>query len=307
MTSINTRAGHLAAVGRMGELSRQLDSVQGQIARARRIDVPADDPVGFARAAVLRREQAAAAATQRGIDAGNRRLSATDTALESLGNLVQRARELALQGANGTQSDSDRATIALEIRELAAQARTLAETTDSDGQRLFGGANASGPAYAAPGPGGSLAWQGGGSAPAVGIGSSSVASGSDGPSVFGITDPVADTRDLFATLTALDTALATPDAALRQAGIDTAIGDLDGHIDRIANARGTTGARLSRLEAESERLAKAKLATESDLSRLESLDMPEAIARMQRLLTVLEAAQASFVRISSLSLWDQLR
>lgn len=306
MTSINTRAGHLAAVGRLGELSRQLDSVQGQIARARRIDAPANDPVGFARAAVLRREQAAAAATQRGIDAGNRRLSATDTALESLGNLVQRARELALQGANGTQSASDRATIALEIRELTAQARSLAETTDSDGQRLFGGAIANGPAYA-PGPGGSLTWQGGGSAPSVGIGSSSVASGSDGPSVFGITDPVAGTRDLFATLTTLNTALATPDAALRQAGIATAIGDLDGHIDRIANARGTVGARLSRLDSESERLAKAKLATESDLSTLESLDMPEAIARMQRLLTVLEAAQASFVRISSLSLWDQLR
>jgi flagellar hook-associated protein 3 FlgL len=306
MTSINTRAGHLAAVGRLGELSRQLDNVQGQIARARRIDVPADDPVGFARAAVLRREQAAAAATQRGIDAGNRRLSATDTALESLGNLVQRARELALQGANDTQSASDRATIALEIRELAAQARTLAETTDSDGQRLFGGAIANGPAYA-PGAEGRLVWQGGGSAPAVAIGSSSVASGSDGPSVFGLTDPVADTRDLFATLTALYAALATLDTALRQAGIDTAIGDLDGHIDRIANARGTVGARLSRLESESERLAKAGLATESDLSRLESLDMPEAIARMQRLLTVLEAAQASFVRISSLSLWDQLR
>lgn len=306
MTSINTRAGHLAAVGRLGELSRQLDSVQGQIARARRIDVPADDPIGFARAAVLRREQAAAAATQRGIDAGNRRLSATDTALESLGNLVQRARELALQGANGTQSASDRATIALEIRELAAQARTLAETTDSDGQRLFGGAIAHGPAYA-PGPDGSLVWQGGGSAPAVGIGSSSVASGSDGPSVFGVTDSIADTRDLFATLATLNTALTTPDAALRQTGVDTAIGDLDSHIDRIANARGTVGARLSRLESEGERLAKAKLATESDLSKLESLDMPEAIARMQRLLTVLEAAQASFVRISSLSLWDQLR
>jgi flagellar hook-associated protein 3 FlgL len=306
MTSINSRAGQIAAVGRLGELSRQLDAVQGQIARARRIDRPADDPVGFARAAVLRREQAAAAATQRGIDAGNRRLNATDTALESLGNLVQRARELALQGANGTQSSSDRATIALEIRELAGQARALAETTDSDGQRLFGGAIAHGPAYA-PGADGSLVWQGGGNAPAVGIGNSSVASGSNGPSVLGITDPVAATRDLFATLTSLDTALATPDAALRQAGIDTAIGDLDGHIDRIANARGTVGARLSRLESESERLAKARLATESDLSKLESLDMPEAIARMQRLLTVLEAAQASFVRISSLSLWDQLR
>jgi len=306
MTSINTRAGHLAAVGRLGELSRQLDNVQGQIARARRIDVPADDPVGFARAAVLRREKAAATATQRGIDAGNRRLSATDTALESLGNLVQRARELALQGANGTQSASDRATLALEIRELTAQARALAETTDSDGQRLFGGAIASGPTYA-PGTEGRLVWQGGGSAPAVGIGSRSIASGSDGPSVFGITDAAADTRDLFATLTALNAALATPDAALRQTGIDTSIGDLDGHITRIANARGTVGARLSRLESESERLAKTSLATESDLSKLESLDMPEAIARMQRLLTVLEAAQASFVRISSLSLWDQMR
>lgn len=306
MTSVNTSVGHMAAVARLGDLSRQLDAVQGQIARARRIDAPADDPAGFARAAVLRREQASAAATQRGIDAGNRRLTATDNALEGLGNLVQRARELALQGANGTQSADDRATIGLELKELEAQARTIAEASDSDGQRLFGGASASGPTYAAAADG-SLVWQGAGTAPAVAIGIGSVASGSEAPAVFGVTDSIAQTRDLFASITALRTALAEPDDMLRQVGIDTAIGDMDGHINRIANARGTTGARLGRLDAESERLAKAKLATETDLSKLESLDMPEAIARMQRLLTVLEAAQASFAKTSSLSLWDQLR
>ena len=306
MTSVNTGAAHMAAVGRLGDLSRQLDAVQGQIARARRIDAPADDPVGFARAAVLRREQAASAATQRGIDAGNRRLTATDTALEGLGNLVQRARELALQGANGTQSADDRATIGLEINELQAQARNIAEASDSDGQRLFGGASASGPSYVVAADG-SLVWQGGGTAPAVAIGTSSVASGSEAPAVFGVTDAIAQTRDLFAALTALRAALAEPDATLRQTGIDTAIGDMDGHISRIANARGTTGARLGRLDAEGGRLAKARLATETDLSKLESLDMPEAIARMQRLITVLQAAQASFAKVSALSLWDQLR
>ena len=69
--AVNTRAAHYAATARMGDLSRQLDDVQAQIARAKRIDTPADDPVAFARAAVLYREQAAAAATQRSIDAAN--------------------------------------------------------------------------------------------------------------------------------------------------------------------------------------------------------------------------------------------
>ena len=293
-------------MAQLGDLARQRDAVQGQIARARRIDGPADDPVGFARAALLRREQAATLVTQRSIDSGNRRLNATDVTLEGLGNLVQRARELTLQAANGTQSADDRATIAIELRELEAQARTLAEARDSDNQRLFGGAIAAGPIYATDADG-NLVWQGGGTAPAVAIGTGSVASGTEAPAVFGLTDATAGTRNLFASLAALRTTLTEPDDTLRQAEIDTAIADLDGHISRIANVRGAIGARLGRLEAEGERLEKAKLATESDLSTLESLDMPAAIARLQRLLTVIEAAQASFVKVSSLSLWDQLR
>lgn len=306
MTQVNTRASHGAAVARLSELNRQLDSVQGQISRGRRIDAPADDPVAFARAAVLRREQAASTATQRGIDAATRRLTATETTLESVGNLVQRARELALQANNATQSAADRQTIANELRELEAQLRTLADTRDSDGQRLFGGAIGNQPAYGVDGNGVTI-WQGGGRAPSVNIGTSRVAGGSEGPDVFGVTDTLAGTRDLFAALTALQAALVEPDAALRAAAIGTGIADLDGQVSGIADALGTVGARLGRLDSETDRLERARLATETDLSKLESLDMPEAIARLQRLLTILEAAQASFSRINSLSLWDQLR
>ena len=306
MTQVNTRAAHQAATARMGDISRQLDSVQAQISRAKRIDSPADDPVAFARAAVLHREQAAVAATQRGIDAANRRLTATDTALASVGELVQRGRELALAGNTATLSASDRLTIATEVHELEEQLRTLADSRDSDGQRLFGGAISDRPAYGVDADG-VTRWQGGGRAPALTIGNGSVASGSEGPDVFGVTDAIAGTRDLFAAFTALRAALTEPDADLRSAAMAVGIGDFDTHVTRLANARGTLGSRLDRLDSESDRIAKAKLATEGDLSKLESLDMPEAIARLQRLITVMEAAQASFVKITSLSLWDHLR
>ena len=61
------------------------------------------------------------------------------------------------------------------------------------------------------------------------------------------------------------------------------------------------------METEGLRIEKSSLATKSDLSKLEYLDMGEAIARMQRLITVLQATQGAFVKASNLSLWDLLR
>ena len=69
----------------------------------------------------------------------------------------------------------------------------------------------------------------------------------------------------------------------------------------------SVGARAARLDAETDRLDKAQLALKSDLSKLEDTDMTEAIARLDRLSVVLKAAQASFTRVSRLSLWDDMR
>lgn len=307
---VNTRAAHEAGTARMMALSAQVDALQGQIAIGKRVSVPADDPVAFSRAALLRRAENASDATQRGIDAASRRLTATDAALGSVADIVVRAKELALQGNNATLSTDDRGSLAREVVELAAAAANIAESRGSDGERLFGGAAANGPAYA-PDAAGVVRWQGAGRAPGVQVGATVVASGIEGPAAFGTTvaatgtDPASN--DVFATLTALGAALAEPDSALRQTALDAALTDLDGHVSRLADARATAGARLERLDSEGQRIASGKLATESDLSKLESLDMTEAIARLQRMLTVLQASQASFVKTSSLSLWDQLR
>ncbi len=306
MTQINTRAAHSAAVARMSDLSTRLDAVQSQIASGRRVTMPADDPVAFTRAAVLTRLQSAADASQRSIDAGNRRLSATDIALESVTNLVQRGRELALAGSNGTLSPENRAIIATEVRELAAAFAILADARSSDGDRLFGGAAGAGPAYAAD-VNGIIQWQGAGQAPAVRLGDTSVASGIEGPAAFGTTDPSTGENDLFASFSGLAKALVEPDEDLRRAGLDASIEGFDGHVTRLADSRAIVGARLARLQSEGEQLARTGVANAADLSRLQDTDLTEAIPRLQRLLLVLQAAQASFARTSSLSLWEALR
>lgn len=306
MTQINTRAAHTAAVARMSGLSAAIDTLGGQIANGKRILAPSDDAVAFTRAATLRRAAVAAEATQRSIDAAARRLTATDTALGGITNIVQRARELALQGSNGTLAPADRAVLATEVGELLEQFAGLAESRGSDGERLFGGAAADRPTYAAD-ANGIITWQGAGRAPALEVGGAVVQSGIEGPDAFGTTDPTAGTKDLFAALTALQVALNEPDKTLRQVAMADMLAQTDAHIDRLATTRAIAGARLARLDTETDRIARNDLAAETDLTKLESLDMPTAIARLQHLVTVLKATQGSFVITTNLSLWDQLR
>ena len=306
MTQINTRAAHTAAVARMSSLSAAIDTLNGQIATGKRILAPSDDAVASTRAATLRRAAVAADATQRGIDAAARRLTATDTALDGITNIVQRARDLALQGSNGTLAAADRTILASEVGELLEQFTGLAESRGSDGERLFGGAAADRPAYAAD-ANGIVRWQGAGRAPVLEVGGAVVMSGIEGPDAFGTTDAAAGTKDLFAALTALQVALTEPDKLVREAAMADTLVQMDAQVDRLATTRAVAGARLARLDTETDRIARSGLATKTDLVRLESLDMPAAIAELQHLVTVLKATQGSFVITTNLSLWDQLR
>ncbi len=311
ISAINTRARHQGQVAQLSGLSSQISNVRAQISTGRRVNAPSDDPVAFSRAATLRRAQASEDATNGAIDAASRRLRTADIALGSALTLVQRARELGLQGSNATMAPADRAVLAGELAELLTSLTGLAETRDADGAPVFGGALGSGPAYA-PDATGQLVWQGAGRAPRIAAGGALVETGITGPEAFGQNAPPSPERplgsaDLFASMAGLVAALTEPDPDLRTAALAQRLGEIEGHGDRLADAQATIGARGARLDAEQERLATQKLATSSDLSRLEDLDMASGIARLQRLLSVLEAAQASFARTASQSLWDQLR
>ncbi len=94
---------------------------QEQLASGRRILRPSDDPAGTARALLLRRELASGERMQSAIGAGRSQLDQATSTLQHASELLTRARELLLQGMNGTLSDQDREAIATELVELRKQ------------------------------------------------------------------------------------------------------------------------------------------------------------------------------------------
>ena len=309
---VNTRAAHDDAVARMTGLSAEVDKLQASISSGKRIATADDDPIGAARVLTIDRRLAATASQRTGIDRASSRLTATDAALDGVGILLQRAKEVALLGNTATLNAADRATLAAEVGQLSEQLVSYANTRDSDGASLFGGARTAGAAYTADASG-AARWQGAGSAAVLALDSGTVAMGIDGPRVFGGlpgapgAGGVATSTDAFALLTSLGKALAEPDPVKRATGLAAAQTGLDAAISRTADTRATVGTRLARLESEASRLDAGTTALTSDKLAADGFDLPTAIARMQRLITVLQATQLSFVKVSALNLWDYIR
>lgn len=117
----------------------ELAKTQNQISTGKRILNPSDDPSGSVQILNFQRELSL---TNQYLDnaviAGNK-LERQESTLDSATNLIQRLRELAVQGLNDSNSQSDRQAIATEIREINEQLLSLANTKDANGDYLFAG------------------------------------------------------------------------------------------------------------------------------------------------------------------------
>ena len=122
-------------------LARNVDALaraQERVGTGRRLNRLSDDPAQVSNAVNLRGSLAELEQYVRNIDAAERRLSAAEAALGSAGDIVLRAHELAVQGANDTLSASDRQMIGAEISQLL---NTLVElsATRVAGAYIFSG------------------------------------------------------------------------------------------------------------------------------------------------------------------------
>lgn len=116
-----------------------LSDVQQQVATGKRILTPAFDPVGSARALDLSAFHASVEQFQRNIQAGTSRLGVEENALVSAQSILQRIRDLSLQGINPTLNPGARADIARELEQRAAQLVQIGNTRDANGEFLFAG------------------------------------------------------------------------------------------------------------------------------------------------------------------------
>lgn len=117
----------------------KLAKTQQQVSSGMRITSPADDPVGAVQALDLNAVLAQTKLYQENAGAARDRLRLEEGTLTGVTDLLQRARELAVQGNNAPLSNSDRASLASELRERLNELVGLANTRDANGEYLFSG------------------------------------------------------------------------------------------------------------------------------------------------------------------------
>jgi flagellar hook-associated protein 3 FlgL len=116
-----------------------LAKTQSQIATGLRVQTPADDPVAAAQLQDLARAQAQEEQFAKNSTAVTGRLQTEEQALADANGVIQRARELVVQANTATLSDSDRQSIATELKARLDELLSIANRRDSNGEYLFAG------------------------------------------------------------------------------------------------------------------------------------------------------------------------
>ena len=94
---------------------RTMAQTQEQISSGYRVNRPSDDPLAAGQARLRQGDLDAIAAGKDGVSSATNWLSAAETGLSSVSSLLARARELTVQGANGSMNQDNRNAIADEI------------------------------------------------------------------------------------------------------------------------------------------------------------------------------------------------
>lgn len=261
---------------RMSALNATADQLQAQISTGKKLTDPAQDAAAWQRLQGLVQAKADTGAYTSNIDFARAVLEQTDATLAQVQTGLQRASELALQANNGSLSPQNRAVIADQLDALVADLTALGSATDPRGLPLFD-------ASAKPIP------------VADGI---AVLANEDKTRVFG---------NVLDAITTFSAQLRTGDNATVAASAQTAIAALNAGVANVANVQGAVGARAARVELVTDNMSAAADLTEAQRKSVEDTDLTAAITELQRTMTVLQATQASFSKLSSLSLFDYLR
>lgn len=117
----------------------KVSETQLQLSKGTRILRPSDDPIGSAIAFDLQRQIDSATQFVENGRVAETRLSVEESSLASATDILQRVRDLALQGANATLTGEDRKAISVEIETRLEELMGIANTQLATGEYLFSG------------------------------------------------------------------------------------------------------------------------------------------------------------------------
>ena len=282
-----------AANGSLSSQMAGLQSVTEQISSSKRLNKPSDDPAAVRAAVGLNDSLSELNQYMRNIDTATSTLSAMDTALGSAGNLIQRANELAIQGANASLSASDRQAIAAEVAQLTEAMAQDAGAKVGDNY-VFSGFRVDRAPFLVTGPGQVGTYQGDQGDAVARIGPAVTMQVSmAGDAVF---------QPAISALTQLQA-----DLNSGQAVQASTISQISGALQTLSTAQATVGARENRLTDAKSAQQDMITSNQAMLSQLEDVNMPAAITELTQRQTTYQASLAVTAKVMQTSLIDYLR
>ena len=126
-------------------LRQKLDKMQSQMASGKYFEYPSDDAGRMVKSMELKEDYSSAVQYKDNISEARSWLTVTSGAVDSVLSVIQRAQELATEGADGNKTDVERQGIAEEIEQLL-EGVVQAGNTNHRGRYIFAGYNT----YTAP-------------------------------------------------------------------------------------------------------------------------------------------------------------
>ena len=306
MTMINnsTRAFYERASLSIGDLRKRAEVLQTQLGSGEKLAKSSDNPVVASRLRSLARSDSLAQIDLTNANRAAADLSLTDQALSSFSDYIIRAKVIATQAGNGTLTPSQRSGLGIELQQMVGNLVALGNSRDSAGHSLFGGQMAGRP-YSIDGSG-NVVYGGTGDAGEIELGEGqTVKRGLTGPEFleFSVNG---NPTNLMAVVKGLADALQGGVADPAQAARDS-IGALDAALDEVTTNQTIVGSRLAWIDmtiAQRENLGELRAAEEIEIGKT---DIASTMAELSQMLVVLEASQASFTKLSGMSLFDMIR
>ncbi|HUM16386.1 MAG TPA: flagellar hook-associated protein FlgL [Candidatus Nitrosotalea sp.] len=269
---------------------QRIATAQAQVSSGLRITRASDDPVAAAQIMRTSQDLDALAQVQRNVTSAQTRVSAEDSVLTQITNLVTRAQELAVEESSSTATAATRASSKAEVDGLISQAVALGNTRVGD-EYIFGGAQTTVPPFQANG---------------AYVGDDTERTAEIGQGIYAATNHTG--RDLLVSsgllpsLQALSTALASGDGSAVGATA-ASLGTANAQIQSLV---ADTGARANQLDTAAQSASALTASLTARQSSLQDADVATTSTELLAAQTSLQAALLAASRVLPTSLANYL-
>lgn len=142
MTVINTNTSSMIARDAIQRNDRAMSSAMERLSTGSRINSAKDDAAGLAISDRMAAQVSGLNMAVRNANDAISMLQTAEGATKEITNMLGRMRELSVQAASGTYTDTDRTALNLEFQALLSEIERIADNTEWNGEKILAGTSA---------------------------------------------------------------------------------------------------------------------------------------------------------------------